>query len=106
MGVRAKQAILDKTAKHFKDFDLPLDIDHKSYVNIVGAKVATSAIEVKRSFKAWKYLLLAIRKNQPRIIKTPTPTPAPAAAPKEKSTPKAKPIPKAKPAPAAKKSDD
>ncbi len=106
MGVRAKQAILDKTAKHFKDFELPLDIDHKSYVNIVGAKVATSAIEVKRSFKAWKYLLLAIKKSQPRIVKTPTPAPAPAAAPKEKSTPKAKPIPKAKPAPAAKKSDD
>ena len=62
MGVRAKQTILDKTAKHFKDFDLPLDIDHKSYVAIVGPKVATSAIEVKRSFKAWKYLLLAIKK--------------------------------------------
>jgi len=106
MGVRAKQAILDKTAKHFKDFDLPLDIDHKSYVAIVGPRVATSAIEVKRSFKAWKYLLLAIRKNQPRIIKAPTPAPAPAPAPKKESTPKAKPIPKAKPAPAAKKSDD
>ena len=104
MGVRAKQSILDKTAKHFKDFDLPLDIDHKSYVTIVGAKVATSAIEVKRSFKAWKYLLHAIRKNQPRIVKAPTPAPAPA--PKKEPTPKAKPIPKAKPAPAAKKSDD
>lgn len=106
MGVRAKQSILDKTAKHFKDFDLPLDIDHKSYVTIVGAKVATSAIEVKRSFKAWKYLLHAIRKNQPRIVKAPTPAPAPAPAPKKEPTPKAKPIPKAKPAPAAKKSDD
>ena len=104
MGVRAKQTILDKTAKHFKDFDLPLDIDHKSYVAIVGHKVATSAIEVKRSFKAWKYLLLAIKKSQPRIIKTPTPAPAPTS--KEKSTPKAKPAPKAKTAPAAEKSED
>ena len=104
MGVRAKQTILDKTAKHFKDFDLPLDIDHKSYVAIVGPKVATSAIEVKRSFKAWKYLLLAIKKSQPRIIKTPTPPPAPTS--KEKSTPKAKPASKAKPAPAAEKSED
>ena len=104
MGVRAKQTILDKTAKHFKDFDLPLDIDHKSYVAIVGPKVATSAIEVKRSFKAWKYLLLAIKKSQPRIIKTPTPAPAPTS--KEKSTPKAKPASKAKPAPAAEKSED
>ena len=88
MGVRAKTTIVEKAAKHFKEFELPLDIEYKSYLTIVGPKEAVSAIQVKRSFKAWKYLLLAVKKYHPELM---APKPAPKAAPK----PASKPAPKA-----------
>ena len=102
MAVRQKQLVLDTAYKHFKEFELPLDIDYKSYVNIVGPKEAIHAISVKRSFKAWKYLLHALKVKHPELGKKPEPAPAPKPAPKAKEAPK----PSSKAAPAEKKSED
>lgn len=102
MAVRQKQLVLDTAYKHFKEFELPLDIDYKSYVNIVGPKEAIHAISVKRSFKAWKYLTHALKLKHPDLGKKPEPAPAPKPAPKAKETPK----PSSKAAPAEKKSED
>lgn len=66
MGVRAKTTVLMTLEKHFLDFELPLDIDQKSYMNIVG-KNAVSAVAIKRSFKAWKYAMVALR-NRMRVV--------------------------------------
>lgn len=102
MAVRQKQLVLDTAYKHFKEFELPLDIDYKSYMNIVGPKEAIHAISVKRSFKAWKYLLHALKLKHPELGKKPEPTPAPKPAPKAKEAPK----PSSKAAPAEEKSED
>lgn len=102
MAVRQKQLVLDTAYKHFKEFELPLDIDYKSYVNIVGPKEAIHAISVKRSFKAWKYLTHALKLKHPDLGKKPEPAPAPKPAPKAKVAPK----PSSKAAPAEKKSED
>ncbi len=102
MAVRQKQLVLDTAYKHFKEFELPLDIDYKSYVNIVGPKEALHAISVKRSFKAWKYLTHALKLKHPDLGKKPEPAPAPKPAPKAKVTP----APSSKAAPAEEKSED
>jgi len=102
MAVRQKQLVLDTAYKHFKEFELPLDIDYKSYMNIVGPKEAIHAISVKRSFKAWKYLLHALKLKHPNLGKKPEPAPAPKPAPKAKEAPK----PSSKAAPAEEKSED
>ena len=102
MAVRQKQLVLDTAYKHFKEFELPLDIDYKSYMNIVGPKEAIHAISVKRSFKAWKYLTHALKLKHPDLGKKPEPAPAPKPAPKAKVAPK----PSSKAAPAEKKSED
>jgi len=102
MAVRQKQLVLDTAYKHFKEFELPLDIDYKSYMHIVGPKEAIHAISVKRSFKAWKYLVHALKVKHPDLGKKPEPAPAPKAAPKAKEAPK----PSSKAAPAEKKSED
>ena len=102
MAVRQKQLVLDTAYKHFKEFELPLDIDYKSYVNIVGPKEAIHAISVKRSFKAWKYLTHALKLKHPELGKKPEPAPAPKPAPKAKEAPK----PSSKAAPAEEKSED
>ena len=102
MAVRQKQLVLDTAYKHFKEFELPLDIDYKSYMNIVGPKEAIHAISVKRSFKAWKYLLHALKVKHPELGKKPEPAPAPKPAPKAKEAPK----PSSKAAPAEEKSED
>ena len=102
MAVRQKQLVLDTAYKHFKEFELPLDIDYKSYMNIVGPKEAIHAISVKRSFKAWKYLTHALKLKHPDLGKKPEPAPAPKPAPKAKETPK----PSSKAAPAEEKSED
>ena len=99
MAVRVKQTVLDIAYKHFKEFGLPLDIEYKSYTGIVGAKEALSPPSVKRSFKAWKYLLHALKKHHPDLVKKPEPKPAPKPAPKPKVAP-------SKPAKAEKKSED
>lgn len=101
MAVRQKQKVLDIAYKHFKDFELPLDIEYKSYVDIIGAKDAVHPISVKRSFKAWKYLLHALKKHHPELMKKPEPAPEPA--PKPAPKPKAAP---SKPAKAEAKSED
>lgn len=95
MAVRQKQKVLDIAYKHFKDFELPIDIEYKSYVDIIGAKDAVHAISVKRSFKAWKYLLHALKLKHPELMEAPKPKPAP--------KPKAAP---SKPAKAEAKSED
>jgi hypothetical protein len=102
MAVRQKQLVLDTAYKHFKEFELPLDIDYKSYMNIVGPKDAIHAISVKRSFKAWKFLTHALKLKHPDLGKKPEPAPAPKPAPKAKEAPK----PSSKAAPAEEKSED
>ena len=103
--MRQKQAVLNLALKHFKEFGLPLDIDFKTYTTIVGPREAIHAMSVKRSFKAWKYLLHAVNitlkqqapKPQPKVVPAPEPTPE-----LKPVTPKVpKPAPKAavKPAP-------
>jgi hypothetical protein len=101
MAVRQKQKVLDTAYTHFKEFGLPLDIEYKSYVNIVGPKEALHVISVKRSFKAWKYLLHALRIKHPDLReKAPAPKPTtPKPAPKPKAAP-------SKPAKAEAKSED
>lgn len=99
MAVRVKQTVLDIAYKQFKEFELPLDIEYKSYTGIVGAKEALSPPSVKRSFKAWKYLLHALKKHHPDLVKKPEPKPAPKPAPKPKVAP-------SKPAKAEKKSEE
>lgn len=103
MAVRQKQLVLDTAYKHFKEFELPLDIDYKSYMNIVGPKEAVHAISVKRSFKAWKYLVHALKVKHPDLGKKPEPVPAPKPAPKAKVAPAA---PSSEAAPAEEKSED
>lgn len=98
MGLRAKRTVLEIAAQHFKEFDLPLTIEHKDYVATVGAKMAVNAISVKRSFKKWSVLLHALRKHYPELAVEKKPEPAPA--PKPAAAPKAAP---AKPASAPKK---
>jgi len=83
MAMRQKQAVLNLALKHFKEFGLPLDIDFKTYTTIVGPREAIHAMSVKRSFKAWKYLLHAVNitlrqqapKPQPKVVPAPEPTP-------------------------------
>ena len=104
MAVRQKQLVLDTAYKHFKEFELPLDIDYKSYMNIVGPKEAIHAISVKRSFKAWKYLVHALKVKHPDLGKKPEPVPAPKPAPKAKEAPA--PAPSSEAAPAEEKSED
>jgi hypothetical protein len=95
MAVRQKQKVLDIAYTHFKDHKLPLDVDYKTYMAKVGAAEALHAISVKRSFKAWKYLLHALKLKHPDLMEAPKPTPAP--------KPKAAP---SKPAKAEEKSED
>lgn len=91
MGLRAKRTVLEMASQHFKEFGLPLTIDHKDYVVAVGSKIAISAISVKRSFKKWSVLLHALRKHYPELVEAPKPAPAPAPAPKSAAAPKAAP---------------
>jgi hypothetical protein len=103
MAVRQKQLVLDTAYKHFKEFELPLDIDYKSYMNIVGPKDAIHAISVKRSFKAWKFLTHALKLKHPELGKKPEPAPAPKPAPEPKKDPLEA---LSKAAPAEEKSED
>lgn len=103
MAVRQKQLVLDTAYKHFKEFELPLDIDYKSYMSIVGPKDAIHAISVKRSFKAWKYLTHALKLKHPELGKKPEPAPAPKPAPEPKKDPLEA---LSKAAPAEEKSED
>lgn len=100
MAVRKKQAVLDLALKHFKEFNLPLDIDYKSYSSIVGIKDAIHPMSVKRSFKAWKYLTHALKVRHPELLKKPEPKPVPKpVTPKEpKPAPKVAVKPAVKPA--------
>ena len=91
MGLRAKRTVLEMASQHFKEFGLPLTIDHKDYVVAVGSKIAISAISVKRSFKKWSVLPHALRKHYPELVEAPKPAPAPAPAPKPAAAPKAAP---------------
>ena len=103
MAVRQKQLVLDTAYKHFKEFELPLDIDYKSYMNIVGPKDAIHAISVKRSFKAWKFLTHALKLKHPELGNKPEPAPAPKPAPEPKKDPLEA---LSKAAPAEEKSED
>ena len=84
MAIRQKQVVLDIAIKHFTEFGLPLDIDYKSYTAIVGPREAIHPMSVKRSFKAWKYLVHAVRLKCPELAEKPKPEPVPSKEPKPK----------------------
>ena len=107
MAVRQKQKVLDIACGHFKEHKLPLDIDYKTYMNKVGAADALHAISVKRSFKAWKYLLHALKVAHPDLVKQPEPVKAPPPAPKASPRVKKDPLEAlSTAAPAEEKSED
>ena len=88
MAVRQRKAVLERTYQHFKDFGLPLDIGQKEYMAIVGRN-ACCVITIKRSFKAWKYLLHALKSNYPELsAPKPEPKPTPVTPKAPKPTPK------------------
>jgi len=100
MAVRQRQTVLEKASKHFKDFELPLSIQHKEYMAIVG-KEACCVITIKRSFKAWKYLIHALGIHYPELTAPkpePKPEPKPVAPKAPKPTSKATGKPAVKPA--------
>lgn len=110
MAVRDKTATVEKLVKQLQDFELPLNIAYKNYVQIVGARNSITPPEVKKNFKAWKYLLHAAKirlarieaakpKPEPKVEPKPEPKPEVVSKPKPKSVPKP---PKAKVKPAAK----
>ena len=102
MAVRQKQKVLDIAHEHFKKHNLSLDVDYKTYMAKVGPADALHAISVKRSFKAWKYVLHALRLKHPDLReKAPAPKPA-----TPKPAPKTAPKPASKPAKAEAKSED
>lgn len=76
MGIRDKRNLLETAYKHFKEYDLPLDIDQKSYINIVGSGAIPTAA-IKRRFKAWKYFLVGLRTTYPDLSKPKAPPPPP-----------------------------
>ena len=94
MAIRQKKTVLDLAIKHFTEFGLPLDIDYKSYAAIIGASEAIAPMSVKRSFKAWKNLVHAVRLKCPELAEKPAPAPKPVKPPK--------PAPKAEGKPAVK----
>ena len=96
MAIRQKKTVLDLAVKHFTEFGLPLDIDYKSYATIVGPTEAIAPMSVKRSFKAWKNLVHAVRVKCPELVNKPVPAPEPIKPPKPE--PKASGKPAAKPA--------
>lgn len=85
MGIRHKKTILATLHEHFTEFELPLDIVYKSYAQIVGVRTAVSPVAIKRSFKAWKYALAALKANYPDLGKKKTPPPV---VPKKEEEPK------------------
>lgn len=86
MYIRQKTKVLDELSQQFKEFNIPLDIEYKSYASMVGPRKALSVIGVKRSFKQWKYLLIALGKHCPEL-KAPKATPV-KEVPKPKEAPK------------------
>ncbi len=67
MSVRQRKKALDTVYTHFKEFELPLDIEYKSYQTIIGRN-ALSALSVRRHFRAWKYLLHALKGSHPDLL--------------------------------------
>lgn len=81
MAMRQKEKLLQTAYSHFKEFELPLDIDYKSYLNIVGSQTAIHAVAVKRGFKAWKYLVRGLVLKYPELSKPKAPPPPPVSKP-------------------------
>jgi hypothetical protein len=101
MAMRQKRAVLDLALKHFEEFKLPLDIDFKTYSSIVGPREAIHVVSIKRSFKAWKYLLHAVSINlrqAPKPEAKVVPAPAPEYVIPKAPKPKAAVKPATKPA--------
>lgn len=90
MIIRQKQTVLKILHTQFTEFNLPLDIEYKSYANIVGAKEALHPISLKRSFKAWKYAIVALRKAYPELDQVQEPAPMAKPEPVKEATPELK----------------
>ena len=76
---RLRQIVTEKLVLQFKDWELPRDIDYKSYCSIVDRPI--TPIEIKRSYYNWKIAVQSVANVAPEIFKK-KPAPAPKAAPK------------------------
>ena len=72
---RLRKDVNATLTQQFIDWELPRDIDYKSYCGIVDAPITPRAIH--KSFYNWKTCLRSLK------IETPAPAPAPKAAPKK-----------------------
>lgn len=76
---RMRRQVTAKLVPQFRDWELPRDIDYKSYCGIVDKPVLP--IEIQKSYYNWKTAVLSVAKTAPEIFKK-KPAPAPKAAPK------------------------
>lgn len=100
MGIRNRKAVLEIAVEHFKEFNIPLTVNHKEYLAIVGTRMGLSAPSVKRSFKRWPILMKAVASKLAVEKKPEPPKPAPKKAEAKPATvtkPKVAPKPKAAP---------
>lgn len=99
MGIRNRRAVLEIAVQHFTEFKIPLNVDYKEYVAIVGKQMALKTTSVKRSFKRWPILLKAVGKAMPPAPPKPAPKPAAKPAPEVKAPAKPATVTKPKVAP-------
>ena len=88
---RLRQLVTAKLVPQFKDWELPRDIDYKSYCGIVDKPI--TPMEIRKSYYNWKVAVQSVANAAPELfIKKPAPAPkaAPKADPLEKLSQAAK----------------
>lgn len=93
---RLRQAVSQKLVVQFKEWELPKDIDYKSYCGIVDKPVTPK--EIQKSFYNWRTAVHSVS-----IVDSTVFAPKPKAAPKKEAP---KPAPKKEPAKKVEKKDD
>ena len=76
---RLRQLVTNKLVPQFRDWELPRNIDYKSYCSIVDKPV--TPMEIKKSYYNWKIAVMSVANVAPEIFKK-KPAPEPKAAPK------------------------
>ena len=93
---RLRRAVSEKLAVQFKEWELPKDIDYKSYCGIVDKPVTPK--EIQKSFYNWRTAVHSVT-----IVDRTVFAPKPKAAPKKEAP---KPAPKKEPAKKVEKKND
>lgn len=93
---RLRRVVSQKLAVQFKEWELPKDIDYKSYCGIVDKPVTPK--EIQKSFYNWRTAVHSVS-----IVDSTVFAPKPKAAPKKEAP---KPAPKKEPAKKVEKKDD